>query len=652
MAFRFQHSLNKTDLLSLAKNISKSKLLTQTLLNHSNIAKKPQPQNITNNLLYNNIIPNKERSRSVNAMMSSLLKQSNVVKHTKESSSNLKPLNDLSVSFCTNVSGTEETDTKYSNKATNKNNGNMISSRFSSCSSNDNYSEVDTNSCINGYSCYNITKKPISTICMNDENDKCNHISSTSSDMLNKLSATPLSNVSNYSNYNSFRKGSNYSTISSLTSNNLPSRNMSSFSSSSSSCTTIITFIQLEDLIVLEEKMYHILDSFRFSKPVPKLCIEWWMFFTYSSFCGKFETLFSDGGAYRKIAHDASVLELLCIILTYECIKDTKIAQNTLSTLKNLINEVHQNFLVVIDCILSRISMQSMTNIWINKLQNIILSKRNRRIYKNEHMNVVKKNNDYISTIFRTVLKSITSSSKIDTSAFNFFFKKLNKTTIKTLNDYFRKKINQDYCKTGDSLTFIINETPIMPNITVPYLQNPLDKNKHFTLVLDLDETLISFHMEDSKKGLLLLRPGLHTFLQALKPLYELIIFTAGTQEYADPILDSIEKNEKYFEKRLYRQHSIIIENVFVKDLSKLGRDLSKVIIIDNMPHNFKLQKENGIFIKNFYGEDKNDTALIDLIPILKTIASDPNNDVRKELKRLENEIFAKITTNLKDEED
>ena len=172
MDFRFQHSLNKTDLLSLAKNISKSKLLTKTLLNHSNIAKKPQPQNITNNLLYNNIIPNKERSRSVNAMMSSLLKQSNVVKHTKESSSNLKPLNDLSVSFCTNVSGTEETDTKYSNKATNKNNGNMISSRFSSCSSNDNYSEVDTNSCINGYSCYNITKKPISTICMNDENEK------------------------------------------------------------------------------------------------------------------------------------------------------------------------------------------------------------------------------------------------------------------------------------------------------------------------------------------------------------------------------------------------------------------------------------------------------------------------------------------------
>ena len=94
----------------------------------------------------------------------------------------------------------------------------------------------------------------------------------------------------------------------------------------------------------------------------------------------------------------------------------------------------------------------------------------------------------------------------------------------------------------------------------------------------------------------------------------------------------------------------MIIENGIVKDLSKLGRDLSKVVIIDNMPQNFRLQKENGIFIKNYYGEDSNDTALIDLIPILKAIASDPNNDVRVELRRLKNEIFSMITTNLNEE--
>ena len=73
------------------------------------------------------------------------------------------------------------------------------------------------------------------------------------------------------------------------------------------------------------------------------------------------------------------------------------------------------------------------------------------------------------------------------------------------------------------------------------------------------------------------------------------------------------------------------------------------MIIVDNMPQNFKLQKENGIFIKTFYGEDKNDTALIDLLPILIEIASNNRDDVdvRNELKKYSGLILRKITTNM-----
>ena len=140
-------------------------------------------------------------------------------------------------------------------------------------------------------------------------------------------------------------------------------------------------------------------------------------------------------------------------------------------------------------------------------------------------------------------------------------------------------------------------------------------------------------------------------FLKELKNLYEIILFTAGTQEYADPILNIIEKNETFFEKRLYRQHCIIIGNLFVKDLSMLGRSLNNVIIVDNMPQNFRLQKENGIFIRSFCG-DNNDTALRDLLPILIGIGNNKENDVRKELEKMKNEIFEKITTNLNLNED
>jgi len=38
-------------------------------------------------------------------------------------------------------------------------------------------------------------------------------------------------------------------------------------------------------------------------------------------------------------------------------------------------------------------------------------------------------------------------------------------------------------------------------------------------------------------------------------------------------------------------------ENSYVKDISKIGRDLNKTIIVDNMAENFKLQPDNGIYI-------------------------------------------------------
>lgn len=84
-----------------------------------------------------------------------------------------------------------------------------------------------------------------------------------------------------------------------------------------------------------------------------------------------------------------------------------------------------------------------------------------------------------------------------------------------------------------------------------------------------------------------------------------------------------------------------------MKDISRIGRDLSKMIIIDNMPQNFRLQKENGIFIKTFYGEDYDDEALVDLIPILLEIAESKPVDIRRALHLYKDEILKKISSNI-----
>ena len=65
---------------------------------------------------------------------------------------------------------------------------------------------------------------------------------------------------------------------------------------------------------------------------------------------------------------------------------------------------------------------------------------------------------------------------------------------------------------------------------------------------------------------------------------YNLVVFTASVQEYADPVIDWLESERKYFSQRLYRQHCTFRHGAFIKDLSSVEPDLSKVMILDNSP--------------------------------------------------------------------
>ena len=159
---------------------------------------------------------------------------------------------------------------------------------------------------------------------------------------------------------------------------------------------------------------------------------------------------------------------------------------------------------------------------------------------------------------------------------------------------------------------------------------------------------MASFKFIDIKKGngILYLRPYLENFLEVIKDYYEIIPFTSASRDYADIALDLIEKKEKkYFEFRLYREHTTQFGTKYIKDLAKLGRDLSKVIIVDNLSQCFKLNKENGILISSFFGEDENDKALIELQKILIKIYYD-NDDVRKSLIKYKDFIFNNISQN------
>ena len=174
------------------------------------------------------------------------------------------------------------------------------------------------------------------------------------------------------------------------------------------------------------------------------------------------------------------------------------------------------------------------------------------------------------------------------------------------------------------------------------------DKNKK-TLILDLDETLVhsAFSPFSRKSDLMLTinfdgedrllyvlkRPHVDEFLFELSSLYEIIIFTASISEYANPLLDLLDK-KKCIKHRLFREHCTFDNGIYIKDLKIFDRKINNMIIIDNNPLSYDNNISNGIPILSWY-EDTNDKELLKLIPILKYMSMNDVYDVRNIINKI-----------------
>ncbi|XWS15881.1 hypothetical protein CRYUN_Cryun34aG0040400 [Craigia yunnanensis] len=172
----------------------------------------------------------------------------------------------------------------------------------------------------------------------------------------------------------------------------------------------------------------------------------------------------------------------------------------------------------------------------------------------------------------------------------------------------------------GPGIKFEFDMSSARPQVLVLHehhqLLPPLVSAKKRTIVLDLDETLVhSIHSPPPPtydfmikpcidgvrmKFYVLKRPGVDEFLESISKKYEVVVFTAGLEPYASLLLDILDP-KGLISHRLYRDScKQLVRGRYVKDLSKIGRDLGKVVIVDDNPKSYSLQPANAIPIKRF----------------------------------------------------
>ena len=422
-------------------------------------------------------------------------------------------------------------------------------------------------------------------------------------------------------------------------------------------------FINIEDLLLFDDKFNDVLKSINEKFNISNECFELINFYNTSSLHNKFEQYFLDP-KISAIIHTSIMLILFNAMLVYHIYFDQLFFNTCYDFLYIIINMNHRTFLLLCEYISFKISSSAIENIWVKRLfnllkENLVHLNNNDKDYvsylKIRGYNLTNNSSSFINEIkyytsmnqkyIKALLKNLSDDTM--TTSFSEIISNISTITTNEINDFFRKKVirilnkNASVAGSDASLFGWGGEH----EIKVPYLTNKT--NKKFTLVLDLDETLICFipNPNEESKGTLKFRPGLIDFLLAVKEKYEVITFTSATREYADPIENAIEQKNKYFDARLYRHHTIIYENDFVKDIQRIGRPLDKIIIVDNMPQNFRLQKDNGIVIKAFWGDDVYDNALISLKEILLKIVEE-FNDIRKGLIKYKDEILNKVSSN------
>ncbi|MCQ2816517.1 MAG: HAD family hydrolase [archaeon] len=425
------------------------------------------------------------------------------------------------------------------------------------------------------------------------------------------------------------------------------------------------TIIKLEDLLILEERLNILLTGiFNLDENiiggVSGQCYEWLTFYYNSSLVDSLQ-YYGENQTEQILLKTENNLEIFAIIIAYELSYFHTLVKAFKGILKNAFMKIKRNYLLIVKILFFNIEYTEEEEMFYLKFVNIM--KRNGIEQEVPIDNIyfeMKRNCSEIVLHLKSIISEYKNNKIPITNDLIYAFNNLSRFNNVMLDKLLHERIipylkggdqeilNQANFNQSNSAYLDVNNNNNITNnikgIKNPYIKTP--SRKKYTLILDLDETLIccKYKLNALDQKLLSLRPWLIKFLKSVREYYEIISFTCGKKDYAMPILDLIENGEKLFDHKLYREHSSILDHDYIKDISLIGRELNKMIIVDNNLMSFRKQKENGILICPFYAQDSNDKVLLELESILIRMAKENEEDIRKTLLKYKEEIILKVS--------
>ena len=446
--------------------------------------------------------------------------------------------------------------------------------------------------------------------------------------------------------------------------------------------------INLNDLIFFEERLNDIIISIKNNKNTNDInaineTMEFIYFYCNSSLQNKFPLFFNTEN--RIIIKSAYNLHLYMIILLHYLSLNSSILIQALTLLRKIFNLLKINLYLIIRKIEIYYGEEFCQNNEIFfKVFNIFLKENDLYDLKEkEIIDIINKNCISITIDIEKILNYIQKVNVKYFLDFKEMYITISKINENDIIDYFYYNLNNNNNNNNkenekipqksdlninnnkestDNNNLDNNDNNILieqnqdneylDQIIISYKKNKkippfikLKNKKKYTLVLDLEDTLVNVKIDNDGNIFCHPRPGLISFMNGIKPFYEIISFTKLSKEYSDIIIKEIEGNKKLFDYSLYREHCTLIGREFIKDIGRLGRDMTKIVMVDDVEENLSFYPNNGILISPYNVEnDRDDRALLELKKLLISFFRMGYEDIRVAIKNYKKEIYNNIT--------